>query len=215
MLTLIINSHILFGTSQLADGERMRSMDAAANEVWTYLLEKKGSSWPTQTGDKKEDKEKTKAGKEVDVADAEGREVTQKYEPIKKGRKSKKSPKRRAEEVLVNIRRKQSKVAATDAEYASNTGEKPSKLRESLRTAWRKSGKAMKKQDTAAGTDTMNKSQKQNEQNTVEESSKHSLNDESKSMNPAEILKWAKLEKGLYEKGLEIFGKNRYCFAIR
>lgn len=214
-----------------ADGEKVRSMDAAANEVWTYLLEKKGTAWTTPVVDSrtKEEKEKAHGGEDKDV---ENKDEPQRNEPAKKGRKPKKSPKRRAEEVLVNIRKKQNKVAASDAEPVAGSCERSSKHRDGLRTAWKKGDKAVvmsnkptKKQDiTTKGTmetDTRNgdmevdsKNERQNEKHSLEESGRDSVNADVKLVNPVENSMWTKLEKGLYEKGLEIFGKNS-CLVAR
>lgn len=204
------------------DKEKFRTIDAAANEVWTYLLEKKGTTLSTLVVDgKKEEKDK---GGEIG---AEPLEESQKIDPAKKGRKSKKSPKRRAEEVLVNIRKKQNKVVVADAEPVTTGCEKSFKHRDGLRATWKKgdssgimSNKPLKKQDATmkpikdndsrnSDIEVNSKYERKNEKN---ESDGTVLKNDVELVNGVESLKWTKLEKGLYEKGLEMFGKNRFGF---
>lgn len=213
----------LLGTDGV-DKEKFRTIDAAANEVWTYLLEKKGTTLSTLVVDgKKEEKDK---GGEIG---AEPLEESQKIDPAKKGRKSKKSPKRRAEEVLVNIRKKQNKVVVADAEPVTTGCEKSFKHRDGLRATWKKgdssgimSNKPHKKQDATmkaikdndsrnSDIEVNSKYERKNEKN---ESDGTVLKNDVELVNGVESLKWTKLEKGLYEKGLEIFGKNS-CLVAR
>ncbi|MCO5607693.1 hypothetical protein L7F22_061892 [Adiantum nelumboides] len=213
---------------QGGDKDKCKTLDAAANEVWTYLLEKKGSTVPSSAivDTKSDEKDRNPVANDTT---AEPHEDNEKRELSKKGRKPKKSPKRRAEEVLVNIRRKQNKVGASDAEPRTNGSEKQVKNRDGLRGTSKKnettSFKLLKKQDSnvrgakdiesiSSELDASSKCGRQNGKDLLNSSDGTDLNVDVKVATGYDSSKWTNFEKGLYEKGLEIFGKNS-CLVAR
>ncbi|KAI5058212.1 hypothetical protein GOP47_0026382 [Adiantum capillus-veneris] len=212
---------------QGGDKDKFKTLDSAANEVWTYLLEKKGSTVPSSAivDTKGDERDRTHLANEV----SETHDENEKIESSKKGRKPKKSPKRRAEEVLVNIRKKQNKVVVSDAETGTSGHEKQVKSRDGLRGTSKKNdttaSKLLKKQDSimrgakdndskSSDLDVNSKCDRQNGKNLLSDSDGNDFSVDVKLVTGMENSKWTKLEKGLYEKGLEIFGKNS-CLVAR
>lgn len=201
------------------------------------------------------------------LVNLQGMQEPQKTESPRKGRKPKKNAKRRAEEVLVTIRKKQNRAAVCDVSSMPTgptspknitdpgksvlnnvpigTSERRYKHRDGLRTLWRKgdkvatmSNRSLKKHEPMAKTNITaqdkrieeegdTKIERKKRANTLEESARDTqsmqkrceekadnLIDDGSLAKTVENAKWTKLEKDLYEKGLEIFGKNS-CLVAR
>ncbi|KAH7429765.1 hypothetical protein KP509_09G065000 [Ceratopteris richardii] len=203
------------------DKEKYKVLETAANEVWSYLLERKVSSMPSSITVDKKDDERTR----VPDVKVESHDDVQRVETSKKGRKPKKSPKRRAEEVLVNIRKKQNKVVAGDLDPGAHGTEKQSKSRDGPRVPGKKadttSQRFLKKHDfnVRETKDNDKKSSDAEMSSKCEGQNDKNLMDSGNVSNAGTQLlmgidsKWSKLEKGLYEKGLEIFGRNSCLIA--
>eukprot|EP00249_Psilotum_nudum_P018319 c26746_g1_i2 orf=1648-3561(-) len=204
---------------------------------------------------------------DASIEHAKGGSGFQRLEPPRRGRRPgrksgalKKNLKRRAEEVLVNIRKRQCRVATSDTDSVASGGISPMNamnemngpldcsagLSERLskrgvaKTLYKRgqkmplmSNRSLRKQDIVSKMNsiTENKMVKKNAEaededgihkiikngvESVQKSLEGKGNDTVGNMNyekDKDTKHWSLLEKGLYEKGVEIFGKNRCIYA--